>query len=189
MNERQYLETPIKVINLEKEFKGSSILDIGGGGEGFISRIYGRDVIAIDISKDELIELGDVESIRIVMDARYMNFLDGQFDVVSLFFTLMYMGPETQNKVIGEAFRVLKSDGILEIWDTAIPMISDDRDIFLLNLNVNFEGQSVRTAYGVQMSDQMQSSESIRNIVLSYDFEVVCESVVNDLIRIKLKKN
>jgi ubiquinone/menaquinone biosynthesis C-methylase UbiE len=189
MDEKRYLETPLKVINLEKEFKDSLILDIGGGGEGFISRLYGRDVIAIDIRKDELIELGDVESIRVVMDATNMNFLDGQFDVVTSFFTLMYMGPGTQDKVIGEAFRVLKSGGILEIWDTVIPKISDDRDIFLLNLNVNFGGHSVMTGYGVQMSDQMQSSKGIKKILLRYDFEVVNESVEDDLIRIKLKKN
>ena len=43
------------MIILRKELKGS-ILDIGGGGEAFIGRTYGEQVVAIDHSQEELDE-------------------------------------------------------------------------------------------------------------------------------------
>jgi len=49
------------------------ILDIGGGGEGVIGQIKGKDVIAIDISKEELEETPD-GPLKIVMDARELQF-------------------------------------------------------------------------------------------------------------------
>ena len=42
-------------IVLQKELQGK-ILDIGGGGEGIIGRLYGPQVIAIDYRQDELDE-------------------------------------------------------------------------------------------------------------------------------------
>ena len=43
------------MIILEHELEGS-ILDIGGGGEGTIGRLYGTQVIAIDNRQEELDE-------------------------------------------------------------------------------------------------------------------------------------
>ena len=54
-------------IILKRHIAGR-ILDLGGGGEGVIGRIYGRAVTAIDIRPDELEDApGDFE--RICMDA------------------------------------------------------------------------------------------------------------------------
>ncbi|MDH5201498.1 MAG: hypothetical protein OEW93_11465, partial [Candidatus Bathyarchaeota archaeon] len=44
------------------------ILDIGGGGEGIIGKLNGRQVVSIDLSAGELEET-DNESLKIVMDA------------------------------------------------------------------------------------------------------------------------
>ena len=44
------------------------ILDIGGGGEGIISRLNGRQVVAIDPSSSELEETKN-EGLKVVMDA------------------------------------------------------------------------------------------------------------------------
>ena len=43
------------MITLAQEMKGF-ILDIGGGGEGIIGRVYGHQVTAIDKCQDELDE-------------------------------------------------------------------------------------------------------------------------------------
>ena len=45
-------------ITLKKELTGS-ILDIGGGGEGIIGRLYGSRVTAIDNREEELDEAPD----------------------------------------------------------------------------------------------------------------------------------
>ena len=44
------------MISILKEFSGR-ILDVGGGGEGVIGRVYGPQVTAIDISAEELAEM------------------------------------------------------------------------------------------------------------------------------------
>ena len=43
------------MIKLQADLRGS-ILDIGGGGEGVIGRLYGRQVVAIDNRQEELDE-------------------------------------------------------------------------------------------------------------------------------------
>lgn len=54
------------------------------------------------------------------MDACDLKFEDSIFDNVSLFYTLMYIDKNKHNKVINEAYRVLKNGGELQIWDTII---------------------------------------------------------------------
>ena len=55
------------VISLKKRLHGR-ILDVGGGGEGVIGRLYPRQVIAIDHDEDEPMDApGDFE--RLLMEA------------------------------------------------------------------------------------------------------------------------
>ena len=55
------------------------ILDIGGGGEGIIGILKGESVIAIDLRKEELEEAAD-GPLKIIMDARDLQFLDSTFN-------------------------------------------------------------------------------------------------------------
>ena len=65
------------MIILKHELEGS-ILDIGGGGEGTIGRLYGTQVIAIDNRQEELDEApGGFE--KVLMDARSLDFPDEHF--------------------------------------------------------------------------------------------------------------
>lgn len=57
-------------VELIREIKGN-ILDIGGGGEGIIGRLYPTQAIVIDNRKDELLE-APRGPIKLVMDARKM---------------------------------------------------------------------------------------------------------------------
>ena len=103
-------------ITLNKTIKGS-ILDIGGGGEGIIGLIYQTQVTAIDNRQDELDE-APVGFIKVLMDACNLKFKDNSFENVTLFYTLMYIEKEKQAKAIQEAYKVLKDEGHLYIWDT-----------------------------------------------------------------------
>lgn len=102
-------------IQLSKELYGS-ILDIGGGGEGIIGRIYGEQVTAIDNRQEELDEAPDGFEKRL-MDAAELRFADLSFQHVTSFFTLMFMDEATQRAAIREAARVLRHGGRLHIWD------------------------------------------------------------------------
>lgn len=122
------------------------ILDLGGGGEGVIGRVYGRAVTAIDIRPDELEDApGDFE--RICMDARSLEFPDGCFDAVTAFYFLMYLFPEDRGAVFSEAARVLKSGGRMYVWDAAY--CSAFPEPHLVELNIDAAGERISTTYGV----------------------------------------
>ena len=93
------------------------VLDIGGGGEGVIGRLKGKDVVAIDIHKSELEEAVD-GPLKIIMDATDLKFLEDSFGAATAFFSLMYIKTrEEHQKVFEEVFRVLKPGGKFHIWD------------------------------------------------------------------------
>jgi ubiquinone/menaquinone biosynthesis C-methylase UbiE len=132
------------------------ILDIGGGGEGIIGQMKGRQVIAIDPSRRELEGTAD-GPLKIVMDAGDMLFLDDTFDVVTSFFTLMYIKGSEHEKVFEEAFRVLASRGRFLIWDVDLPQcLDEERDIVAFHLNIKLPDREIGTGYGTKWPEQRQ---------------------------------
>ena len=73
-------------LTLEKELRGS-ILDIGGGGEGIIGRLYKSAVTAIDNVQEELDEAPDCCK-KLLMDAAALDFDSESFDNVTFFIRL-----------------------------------------------------------------------------------------------------
>lgn len=100
-------------ISLNKELCGS-ILDIGGGGEGIIGRLYKSAVTAVDNMQEELDEAPNCCK-KLLMDAAALDFADESFDNVTFFYSLMYMNTDVKAKAIEEACRVLKTGGVLTI--------------------------------------------------------------------------
>jgi ubiquinone/menaquinone biosynthesis C-methylase UbiE len=94
---RLYTTEPqsIKLTPLKTE---GFILDIGGGGEGIIGKLNGKQVIAIDISEEELRETRN-EALKIVMDATDLKFLSRYFDICTAFFSFMYIPSNEHTKV------------------------------------------------------------------------------------------
>ena len=132
-------------ITLKRDIAGR-ILDLGGGGEGVIGRIYGRAVTAIDIRPDELEDApGDFE--RICMDARQLEFPDGCFDAVTAFYFLMYLFPGDRGAVFSEAARVLKSGGRMYVWDAVYDCAFPEPH--LAELYIDAAGEKISTTYGV----------------------------------------
>jgi len=150
------------------------ILDIGGGGEGVISRHAGEGVIAIDKLKEELEESPDV-GIKIVMDATSMQFLDNVFDNATCFYSLMFMSDATVKKCLAEAYRVLKPRGYLWIWDTVIPSQAAE-NIFVVQLKIALAAEEISTGYGVGWNRE-QSAEYLSAVCTEIGFkQVECAS-------------
>lgn len=185
----RYLETEKQYIELKKEYTESAILDIGGGGEGFVGKLYGRNVIAIDAREDELLETNN-HAIKLVMDGRDLKFTEENFDVVTLFYSLMYMKKDTKEKVLSEAYRVLKKGGIIDIWDAEVPIYKDDgKDIFVVQLSVDCIGETTSTGYGILLDDNNHTKDSVETLLMNNGFSKVKEEECSQSFRLQYKKN
>jgi SAM-dependent methyltransferase len=127
------------------------ILDVGGGGEGIIGQVKGRQVVAIDLIKRELDDAPGEPLLKIVMDARDLKFVDRTFETTTVFFTFMYISPADHPKVLAEIARVLKPGGRLLIWDAVFPKKADEKQLYVVfPLTVKLPKTEVSTGYGVR---------------------------------------
>lgn len=148
MTEQSYHELAHHDIRLTALPTTGFILDIGGGGEGVIGSLMGSQVVAIDLRKDEL-EEADNDSLKIVMDATDLKFLDDSFPTATAFYTLMYMPVDVQEQVFQEVYRVLKPGGHFLAWDGHIPsQHNNDHDVVVITLTIGMPNQTIETGYG-----------------------------------------
>lgn len=141
------------------------ILDIGGGGNGIISRVYGDRVTAIDRLQSELDEAPDLGT-KLLMDARDLRFEDARFENITLFYALMFISKSDHPQVFREAWRVLKPGGHVYIWDCNIP--SAYPEVFTVSLSIDCGGrETVRTTYGVVEKNAVQSAASVLAVAAS----------------------
>lgn len=167
-----------KVVVKDFECQGY-ILDIGGGGEGIIGVLKGEKVIAVDKRKDELEEAPD-GPLKIVMDAKDLQFLDNTFEIVTSFFTLMYITKKDHKKVFEEVWRVLKHQGNFLIWDVVIPPQGDRSEkLFVVPLTALVHDKEIQTGYGVAWKDRNQDVTYFEGLARDIGFNVV-EKMIND---------
>jgi len=164
------------------------ILDIGGGGRGVIGELKGEQVIAIDPSKREL-EEAPAGPLKIIMDARDLQFLDGTFSTATSFFTLMYIQGPDHEKVFSEVFRVLKSGGLFLIWDAIIPQRLDEgKDIAVFPLSVKLPNEEIDAMYGVLWPEEEQDLSYYVRLAENVGFNVVAQREKDGVLFLKLRK-
>lgn len=176
-------------VDLRNVQLDGTVLDIGGGGEGIVSRHAGESVVAIDRRKDELEETPNI-GLKIVMDATDMKFLDNTFDHATCFYSLMYMNAEDVEKCIKEAFRVLRTGGCLWIWDTAIPEPFDE-DVFVVQLEVTLKRETISTGFGIGWGKgqfRAQSLDYLSDICTKVGFRHVESAVEESKIFLRVQK-
>jgi len=148
------------------------ILDLGGGGEGVIGRLRGRQVVAVDARKDELLETPTGPA-KVVADARNLPFPDRSFEAATAFFFLMYVAARDRRQILEEAYRVLAPGGALQIWDVVIPTPGKRaRKTFVVPVRVDLPGRTIRTGYGVTWNGREMSAEGIAETAQSVGFVV-----------------
>lgn len=151
------------------------ILDIGGGGEGIIGQLKGRQVVAIDLIKRELEDAPGGPLLKIVMDARSLGFLDGSFDTATVFFTFMYIMPADHAKVFAELHRVLRPGARLLVWDPVFPeKAAPEKPKIMYPLHVRLPGKEVNTGYGVGIREG-QGAVHFVELAKAAGFELVTQ--------------
>jgi ubiquinone/menaquinone biosynthesis C-methylase UbiE len=173
-----------------EDFKSDGyILDIGGGGEGIIGRLKGDRVVAIDVNEDELNQAPE-GPLKILMDARNLNFLDNSFSVVTAFFSLMYIkGREDQQEVFREIRRVLRPGGSLYVWDVEIPERPEtDKDVFLVLLNISVGGDIVETGYGQRWPQEPRGVTHYEMLARDVSLKIVHREHIGSVFHLELAK-
>ena len=178
-------DTEVQTLEVSRIETGGLILDVGGGGEGIIGRLNGKQVVAIDTREGELVDTRN-EALKIVMDAADLKFLPKSFDVCTAFFSLMYIPKSIHQKVFEEVFRVLKDKGRFLIWDVRIPENVAGYKAFIVHLKVKLPNEEVRTGYGVKW--QTQSLEYFKEMAKLTGFKATRESSKNEIFHIEIQK-
>jgi ubiquinone/menaquinone biosynthesis C-methylase UbiE len=178
-------DTEVQTLEVSRIETRGLILDVGGGGEGIIGRLNGKQVIAIDTREEELVNTRN-EALGVVMDAADLKLLPKSFEVCTAFFSLMYIPKSIHQKVFGEVFRVLKDNGRFLIWDVRIPDNAAGQKAFIVHLKVKLLNEEVKTGYGVRW--RTQSLEYFREMAKLTGFKVNRESSNNEIFHLELQK-
>jgi len=178
-------DTDVQTVGVSRIETDGLILDVGGGGEGIIGRLNGKQVVAIDTREGELMETHN-EALKVVMDAADLKFLPKSFDVCTAFFSLMYIPKSIHQKVFEEVFRVLKDNGRFLIWDARIPENAAGHKAFIVHLKVKLPNEEVGTAYGAGW--QAQSPECFKEMARLTGFKVTKESSKNEIFHLEMEK-
>ncbi|MHA2425249.1 MAG: class I SAM-dependent methyltransferase [Candidatus Thorarchaeota archaeon] len=166
-------EPPPQKIQLERIEKKGLIIDIGGGGEGLVSRIEGTRVYAVDIQLNEIKEarIHNPPSNWFVADGTTLPFREGMFDVASLWFSLGYMKDwEVKRSVLQEAHRVLKDDGQISVKAMKIDC-DEEKLVFRVDYSLP-DGMLSRTGYGV-IGQQNQTQETVADCLQDIGFRII----------------
>lgn len=164
------------------------ILDLGGGGEGIIGRIKGRQVVAIDLYSWGM-RRTPPGPLKLTMDATDLKFLDHSFGTVTSFFTLMYMKPEDQEKAVREAFRVLVPGGRIMIWDVQLPLSSNPKqDIVVYRFRFHLPAEQVETGYGTSFPKKRLDLAYYSQLVRSAGFIIDDQETVGNTFRLVARR-
>jgi len=177
--------TETQSIEVSRITTNGLILDIGGGGEGVVGKLNGKQVVAIDTREEELKDTRN-EALKVVMDAADLKFLPNSFDVCTSFFSLMYIPKSMHQKVFEEVFRVLKDNGRFLVWDARIPENAGGYKSFIVHLKVKLPNEEVETGYGVRW--QTQSLEYFRELARLTGFKVTRDFGKSEIVHLEMQK-
>jgi len=181
-------EVPQQEITLNRIPGTGWIIDIGGGGEGLVSRIEGTRVCALDIRMSEIQEarIHDPPANWFACDGQRLCFKDNSFQIATFWFSLGYMSDwRIKENVMKEIHRVLKKDGLVSIRASKIDC-DEERLIFRVIYTLP-DGTLSQTGYGVK-GKQNQTIITISKLLVDTNFEIVKQVDSNHWFQITARK-
>jgi ubiquinone/menaquinone biosynthesis C-methylase UbiE len=164
------------------------ILDIGDGGEGVIGQLKGKQVVSIDLNKEELLEAAN-GPLKIVMDATELKFLDNSFSSVTAFYSLMYMTAHDHERVFSEVFRVLKDEGLFRIWDVQlIHKKCMNKPGFAVPVEVILPNRKISVGYGSYWPEKKYDLDYYIEIARKTGLQLVEKNPIGDSLFLVLQK-
>ncbi|MFX0046069.1 MAG: class I SAM-dependent methyltransferase [Candidatus Hermodarchaeota archaeon] len=158
-------ETPLQEIRLISLPSDGLIIDIGGGGEGLVSRLEKDRVCVVDISLAKVREaqIYGARAQWAVSDGCHLCFRTDTFDIATLWFSLGYMrGWDTKKLVMEEARRVLKQEATLSILGAKIAC---PEDRFLFNAQFTFpDGDVSQVGYRLAGNQNQSLGSAVRTL-------------------------
>jgi SAM-dependent methyltransferase len=187
--EEQIWQAPRQIIPVEDFSARAPILDIGGGGWGVIGQLKGQQVIAIDISDKELREAPPGPFVKVIMDARRLQFLDDAFPTATVFFTFLFMSPADHEQVFRELRRVLVPGGRLLIWDAVLPDLADARKRFAtIPITFKLPGKEINAGYSTYLVPGGQGLAHFEELAVKTGFTVVAKKTSQQWFFLELAK-
>ena len=187
MSSEEYFVIEQQTIKMHPIKTNSLILDIGGGGEGIIGRLNGKTVVAIDTRIEELAEAKN-QSTKVVMDANDLAFLPAAFDVITSFFSLMYIKNKHHNMVFEAIHNVLRSNGKFLVWDVRIPPRHGEKRVFVVPLEIILPNETIETGYGVGWDNKEQDLDYYKNLARRTGFDIKSEWSKDEIFYMELRK-
>jgi len=147
---RSTYETPLQEIRLEPIPGSGLVIDIGGGGEGLVSRIAGARVCAVDIRMDEIREarIHETDSQWILADGQALPFRSSVFETATFWFSLEYMRTlDTKSRVMAGVHGVLQRGGRVSLLASRVVC---EEEAFQIMMRYDLpDGDVSQTGYGV----------------------------------------
>jgi ubiquinone/menaquinone biosynthesis C-methylase UbiE len=187
LEKEEYYTTRAQAIKLSPLKSEGLILDIGGGGEGIIGKLNGRQVVAVDTRAKEL-KATRTQALRIVMDAADLKFLPESFYLCTSFFSFMYIPYDKHSRVFSEVRRVLKDRGRFLVWDVKMSAEHEGCKVFVVDLKIQLPKEEIRTKYGVKWNNQ-QNIDHFKELAQKTNFKIANEWSKGEVFFLEMIKN
>lgn len=172
-----------------KDFSASGwVLDIGGGGEGTIGVLKNSQVVAIDLSDEELRD-APAGPLKIIMNATRLKFLDNTFQTATGFYFFQFLPAKKHLKIFKEVFRVLAPEGKFLIWAPNTPARNgSEKKRIAFYLTIHLPKQTIETGYGGFWEDFPMDLDYFSRLGKKAGFEILQKEEANKTLFLELQK-
>ena len=149
---------------------GGLVLDLAAGGSGSGPKVLGENIVALDISIDEIKEAikSGAQAWWICADGKMTPFRDGVFDYVITFYGLMFIyKKENKKRILKENLRVLKKNSKMLLVE---PIIKKEMGSYFAKIRVLDRGDFLHeTCFGISGKGIKQTLELLREFAAEND--------------------